>query len=103
MDEWRALGLDGSVIGGWVAGVLVGERGNVSCGFSFLFLSLVCDSSLMHVVCVCVLVVVDWFCLSFFFGVTLVSLFLMVCLVCEVCLFVWIWYLTTCSVLLSYT
>lgn len=33
------------------------------------------DSSLRCVVCVCVLVVVDWFCLSFFFGVTLVSLF----------------------------
>jgi len=46
--------------------------------------------------------VVDWFCLSFFFNVTLFS-FLMVCLVCEVCLFVWIWYLTTCSVLLSCT
>lgn len=46
--------------------------------------------------------VVDWFYLSFFFDVTLVS-FLMVYLVCEVCLFVWIWYLTTCSVLLSCT
>lgn len=72
------------------------------CRVVFLF-CLVCDSSLMHVVCVCVLVVVDWFCLSFFFDVTLVSLFLIACLVCEVCLFVWIWYLTTCSVLLSCT
>ena len=54
--------------------------------FFFFVFPLVCDSSLMHVVCVCALVVVDWFCLSFFFDVTLVS-FLMVYLVCEVCLF----------------
>ena len=71
-----------------VAGVLlvVGSGECVVWFFFFLFVSLGCDSSLMHVVCVCVLVVVDWFCLSFFFSVTLVS-FLMVYLVCEVCLF----------------
>ena len=87
---------------GWVVARLRGwERGE--CVVWFFFFCLVCDSSLMHVVCVCVLVVVDWLCLFFFFDVTLVSLFLIACLVCEVCLFVWIWYLTTCSVLLSCT
>ena len=89
---------------GWSRGVLwLVRRECVVWFFFFCFVSLGCDSSLGCVVCVCVLVVVDWFCLFFFFGVTLVSLFLMVYLVCEVCLFVWIWYLTTCSVLLSCT
>jgi len=58
--------------GSW-RGCVVGSVGNVSCGFSFLFWVLGglsyswIDSSLRCVVCVCVLVVVDWFCLSFFF------------------------------------
>lgn len=50
---------------GWSRGVLWLVRRE--CVVWFFFFPLVCDSSLMHVVCVCVLVVVDWFCLSFFF------------------------------------
>ena len=48
----------------------------MSCGFSFFFLSLLGVILLSGVwfVFACSLVV-DWFCLSFFFGVTLVSLF----------------------------
>lgn len=61
---------------GWGRGVmLAGEAGMCRVVFLFSFWVLGCDSSLRCVVCVCVLVVVDWFCLSFFFGVTLVSLF----------------------------
>ena len=63
-------------------GAVVGEAGMCRVVFLFCFWVLGglsyswSDSSLRCVVCVCVLVVVDWFCLSFFFfGVTLVSLF----------------------------
>lgn len=76
----------------------------MSCGFSFFVLSLwgvILLSGVWFVFARSL--VVDWFCLSFFFDVTLVSLFLIACLVCEVWIFVWIWYLTTCSVLLSCT
>ena len=56
--------------GDWIVGLCA--RWWVSAGmcrvvFLFCFVSLGCDSSLRCVVCVCVLVVVDWFCLSFFF------------------------------------
>lgn len=76
----------GDVIGwecvGWVAGCWWWVSAGM-CRVVFLFCFWVLgglsyiwsDSSLRCVVCVCVLVVVDWFCLSFFFGVTLVSLF----------------------------
>jgi len=73
----------GSVSAG-VAGAVVGEAGMCRVVFLFCFWVLGglsyswSDSSLRCVVCVCVLVVVDWFCLSFF---------LIACLVCEVCLF----------------
>jgi len=70
----------------------------VSCGFSFFVLYLwgvILLSGVWFVFARSL--VVDWFCLSFFFDVTLVSLFLMVCLVCKVWIFVWIWYLTTYS------
>lgn len=66
--------------GSW-RGCVVGEAGMCRVVFLFCFWVLGglsyswSDSSLRCVVCVCVLVVVDWFCLSFFFGVTLVSLF----------------------------
>ena len=85
---WR-WGLDcGSVCRLGRGVLLVGERGNVSCGFSFFFLSLwgvILLSGVWFVFARSL--VVDWFCLFFFFGVTLVSLFLIACLVCEVCLF----------------
>ena len=54
-------------------GAVVGEAGMCRVVFLFCFwvlggLSYIwSDSSLRCVVCVCVLVVVDWFCLSFFF------------------------------------